>query len=81
MNKNKFPDSITLDDGKTVRLSQLDPKKEIKIMGRTVKVEDIPLVAAALKCGCYMRGIALKEKDIIFCEKHQTDTTVSGVIT
>lgn len=76
----KFPDSITLDSGRTVRLSQLSPNTAITIMGRTINAGDIPLVAVTLKCGCYMRGIALKEKDIVFCETHKEDTTVVEVI-
>lgn len=78
--QRKFHDSITLDNGKTVRISALPDEAEIKIMGRTIKVSDIPLVAVTLKCGCYLRGIALKEKDVIFCETHKKDTFVAEII-
>jgi hypothetical protein len=76
----RFHDSVTLDNGKTVRISALPEEAEIKIMGRTIKVSDIPLVAASLKCGCYIRGIALKQRDVIFCETHQKDSFVAEII-
>lgn len=76
----KFPDSITLDNGRIVRVSQLPADAEITIMGRKIKASDIPLVAVNLKCGCYLRGIALKDKDIVFCETHQVDSFVAGIV-
>lgn len=79
-NTQKFPDSVTLDNGKTVRVSQLPSDAEVTIMGRTIKASDIPLVAATLKCGCYLRGIALTVKDVIFCETHQKDSFVAEII-
>jgi hypothetical protein len=76
----KFPDSITLDNGKTVRVSQLPDNAEVTILGRKIKASAIPLVAANLKCGCYIRGIALHPKDVIFCETHKVESFVVGII-
>lgn len=77
---NKYPDSITLDSGKTVRVSTMNPNATLKIHGRTIRVADIPLVAVRLKCGCVVRGIAIAKRDIVFCENHHDESYVTEVL-
>lgn len=78
--ENRFPDSITVDSGKTVRVSTMNPNVVLKIHGRSVKVADIPLVAARLKCSCVIRGIAITKRDIVFCENHHEESYVTEVL-
>lgn len=80
MTEKKYPDEIKIDSGKTVRVSTLPENYILKIHGRKIKVSDIPLVAARLKCGCYIRGIALARRDIYFCDLHHTDSYVVQII-
>jgi hypothetical protein len=80
MSENIYGDSITLDNGKTVRLSKLPLDAVITIRGRKIKVADIPLVAAKLKCGCLIRAIAVQKRDVIFCDEHHVESFVVEVI-
>lgn len=68
MNKQKYPDSIVDDNGKMLRISELPAGYVINLKGHKIKVADIPLVAATLECSHTVRGIALRENDVIFCE-------------
>lgn len=77
---NKYPDSVTLDSGKTVRVSTMHPDATLTIHGRKIKVSDIPLVVARLKCGCVIRGIAIAKRDIVFCENHHDESYVTEVL-
>jgi hypothetical protein len=80
--ERKYPDSITTDNGKTIRLSQLKKNNKVRIHGHNIKVGDIPLTAAQLNCGHVVRGIALQLNDVVFCDKdeHREDTYVSQII-
>jgi hypothetical protein len=78
--KNIYGDGIKLDNGRFVRLSKLPLDEVITIRGKQIKVADIPLVAARLKCGCLIRGIAVQLKDIIFCDEHHLESVVVEVI-
>ena len=80
MNEKIYGDNIKLDNGKTVRISELLPDSTIVFKGITIKVADIPLVAARLKCGCVMRAIAVQINDVIFCEKHKLNSFVVEVV-
>lgn len=75
-----YGDTIKLDNGKVVRLSQLDHEDVIQIRGKEIRVADIPLVAAQLKCGCLIRAIAVQKRDIIFCDKHHQESFVVEVV-
>ena len=80
MSEKKYPDEITTDSGKTVRVTTLNPEYKLKIHGRTIRVADIPMVAARLNCGCHVRGIALVKRDIFFCDLHHVDTYVAEIL-
>jgi len=80
--QRRYPDSIETSDGKTVRLSTLRPNQTIRI-GRSrtaVKVKDIPITAALLKCGHIVRGIAFAQGDVVFCEEDHEDMFVEEVL-
>lgn len=78
--KNVYGDGIKLDNGRFVRLSKLPADEVITIRGKQIKVADIPLVAARLKCGCMIRGIAVELRDVIFCDEHHVESFVVEVI-
>jgi hypothetical protein len=80
MSEEIYGDSIKLDNGKTVRISKLPANSTITFKGIKIKVADIPLVAARLKCGCVMRAIAVEPKDVIFCDTHKLNSFVVEVI-
>lgn len=80
MSEKKYPDEITLDSGKTVRVTNLPANFILKIHGRKIKVADIPMVAARLNCGCLIRGIAIAKRDIFFCDLHHMDTFVAEIL-
>lgn len=80
MKQNIYGDGIKLDNGKYVRLSKLPLDSVIEIKGRKIKVADIPLVAAKLKCGCLIRAIAVQKRDVIFCDEHHIESFVVEVI-
>lgn len=80
MTEKKYPDEITLDSGKVVRISKLPNEYVLKIQGHKIKVADIPMVAARLNCGCLIRGIALAKRDIFFCDLHHQDTFVAEIL-
>jgi hypothetical protein len=73
---HKYPDELTVDGGRNVRISQLSPNAIVKIHNHAIRVGDIPLTAAELKCGHVVRGVALQDKDIIFCEEDQANSFV-----
>lgn len=64
----KYSDSIHTKNLGLIRLTEVDPETELFIGNHWVIAGDIPLNAGLLKCGHHIRGIALQEKDIIFCE-------------
>lgn len=75
--QNKYPDEITTDGGKKVRISQLKPNDKVKIHNHSIRVGDIPLSAVELTCGHTVRGIALQMNDIVFCEEDQQNSFVA----
>jgi len=75
-----YPDEITLDNGRKVRLGSLSSSDVITVQGHRIRVADIPLVVVNLKCGCMSKGIALTLNDIVFCEKHQDTSSVVEVL-
>jgi hypothetical protein len=79
-NENVYGDGIKLDNGRFVRLSKLPLDEVITLRGRKIKVADIPLVAARLKCSCLIRGIAVELRDVIFCDEHHVESFVIEVI-
>lgn len=80
MSEKRYPDELTLDSGKVVRVTTLPADFILKIHGRKIKVADIPMVAARLNCGCLIRGIALAKRDIFFCDLHHMDTSVAEIL-
>jgi hypothetical protein len=76
LTQHKYPDEIEIEGGRMVRLSQLNKDKMINVRGHSIRVGDIPLTAVELNCGHVVRGIALQEKDILFCEEHQQNSVV-----
>lgn len=78
-NTTKYSDSIHTKNLGLVRLTEIDPETELFIGNRWVIAGDIPLTAALLKCGHHIRGIALQEGDIIFCDScHDESYVVSA---
>ncbi len=75
-----FSDSIHTQNRGLVRLTELKPEEKLKIGGRWVTVADIPLTAAILECGHAVRGIALQEGDIIFCETDHDTSSVASIV-
>lgn len=77
--RQMYSDSVHTRNKGLVRLSELDPDEKLLIGDRWVTVGDIPLTAAFLSCGHPIRGIALQEKDVIFCESCHQDVFVASV--
>jgi hypothetical protein len=77
--EQRFADSILTQNRGMVRLTELDPKERLKIAGRWVEVADIPLNAVFLSCGHPMRGIALAEGNVVFCESCKDNVFVASV--
>jgi len=78
--QHKYPDEIEVDGGKVVRLSQLSDNAVIRVHKHPIRVGDIPLTAAQLTCGHVIRGIALKEQDVVFCEDHAQNSFVAMIL-
>jgi len=74
-----YSDSVHTKNRGLVRLTELRPDEKLLIGSRWVKAGDIPLTAAFLSCGHSIRGIALQEKDVIFCETCHQDVFVATV--
>lgn len=68
VNEIRYSDSILTQNIGMVRVTELDPDTELKIAGRWIVAADIPLNIASLSCGHIIRGIALKEGNVVFCE-------------
>jgi hypothetical protein len=79
MEKN-YADTITLDSGKVVRVTAMDPNAYVKIHGRSIRVGDIPMSVGTLNCGCIMRGIAISLNNVFFCEKHKDNSYVVEIV-
>jgi hypothetical protein len=78
----KYADSIRTDNGRMVRLSQIRPDTVLRIGGHELKAELIAakMVGALLACGDTVRGIAISQGDVIFCEKHGEDEFVADIV-
>lgn len=79
MNKN-YPDAITLDSGKVVRITTMNPDAYVRIQGRSIRVGDIPMSVGRLNCGCIMRGIAIGLNNVFFCESHKDNSYVVEIV-
>jgi hypothetical protein len=77
--EQRFPDSVLTQNRGMVRLTELEPNERIKVAGRWVKVDSIKLNAAILTCGHPIRGIALTENDVVFCDSCKDQSFVATV--
>jgi len=73
------PDTIHLDNGRTIKVATANPDLRVRIHGRNIRVGDIPLTAAKLGCGHIIRGIAFQQNDLIFCNEHGTEPLQTAV--
>lgn len=64
-----YADILQTDNRGEVRVTQLHPNTVLKIAGRTFLAKDVPLTVYTLKCGHKDSGIAVEEKDLVFCDK------------
>ena len=79
----RYPDSLRTASGRLVRTSRMNPDTQITLPGaghHQIRVRDIPMNAATLKCGRSIRGIMLRKGDLVFCEVHEKLERVAEVI-
>ncbi len=76
----KYPDELTVNGGRVVRLSKISDDTILKIGKHKIRAGDIPTVAARLSCGDTIRGIAFQQGNVVFCEKHHDNVFVAEVI-
>lgn len=83
-NNIKYADSLEVDAGhnetQTVRITKMRPNDTVRVHGRRIKVGDIPITVAILKCGHVVRGIAFEVDNVVFCEQHQEDDFVAEIL-
>lgn len=73
----RYPDSILTDDHGMIRLRDLNPQSRIKVHGRYIRVNKIPLTIYTLNCGHKDQGIAVTVGELIFCDEcHGTQEVV-----
>lgn len=77
--ETRYPDSVLTQNLGMVRITEVDPTTRLKIAGRWIVAADIPLNAVFLSCGHPIRGIALAENNVVFCETCKENVFVATV--
>lgn len=78
--KTRDPDGIWTDNLGYVKALSLSPDTELVVRGKTLKAKDVPYVAYTLSCGHSGRGIAITNRDVLFCVTCSENSFVVRVV-
>lgn len=79
----QYADNLTTENRGVVRLTELRSTDRLKIRvgnrSQWVTVRDIPINVAHLECGHVLRGIALHQNGVTFCEECHNERFITEV--